>query len=105
MYAVTVDFVPGVNDLTVCQTSVVCLVVPCTSYDLNGNPLEIIVNLPTPTPTAAPTPIPPLCIGDCNGDGTVTVDELITGVNMALGTISARSSQQCHRRVPRTLRY
>ena len=27
------------------------------------------------------------CVGDCNGDGAVTVDELITGVNIALGTL------------------
>jgi hypothetical protein len=26
-----------------------------------------------------------MCIGDCNGDGEVTVDELLTGVNVALG--------------------
>ena len=26
------------------------------------------------------------CIGDCNGDGTVTITELITGVNIALET-------------------
>jgi hypothetical protein len=26
------------------------------------------------------------CIGDCNGDSEVTVDELITGVNIALGS-------------------
>jgi hypothetical protein len=25
------------------------------------------------------------CLGDCNRDGTVTIDELITGVNIALG--------------------
>jgi len=25
------------------------------------------------------------CIGDCNGDGHVTIDEIITGVNIALG--------------------
>ena len=43
---------------------------------------------PTPTPTAQtplPTPIPPICIGDCNGDGTVTVDEILVLVNIALG--------------------
>ena len=33
----------------------------------------------TVTPTAAP------CVGDCNGDGSVTVDEIITMVNIALG--------------------
>jgi hypothetical protein len=26
------------------------------------------------------------CVGNCNGDGEVTVDELITMVNIALGT-------------------
>lgn len=53
---------------------------------------EIVVgeNIPTPTPTP-PVPTPtttaeiPTCVGDCNGDGSVTVDEIITGVNIALG--------------------
>lgn len=31
---------------------------------------------------------PERCTGDCNGDGTVTVDELISGVNIALGNRS-----------------
>jgi hypothetical protein len=31
------------------------------------------------------------CPGDCNGDGTVGIDEIVTGVNIALGT--APSSQ------------
>lgn len=34
---------------------------------------------PTPTPTATP------CVGDCNGNGVVTIDELIVGVNISLG--------------------
>lgn len=48
---------------------------------------------PTPTPTDLPapteTPTPPAnaCVGDCDGSGDVTVAELITGVNIALGTI------------------
>ncbi len=29
---------------------------------------------------------PPVCVGDCNSDCAVTVDELIIGVNIALGT-------------------
>jgi hypothetical protein len=49
----------------------------------------------TPTPTgtvsAAPTvtlsPRPIDCVGDCSGTGSVTIDELITGVNIALGTL------------------
>ena len=56
---------------------------------------------PTPTPSpmasatasvapsaivsATPTARPP-CAGDCNGDGAVTINELITGVTIALGT-------------------
>jgi len=31
-----------------------------------------------------------LCVGDCNGDGEVTVDELVTGVDVALGTATMR---------------
>ena len=37
--------------------------------------------LPTPTGTV----LPAACSGDCNGDGMVTVDELLRGVNSALG--------------------
>lgn len=29
--------------------------------------------------------VPPLCVGDCAGDGAVSIDDLITGVNIALG--------------------
>jgi hypothetical protein len=44
---------------------------------------------PTMTPTASPTPTPTrepptLCVGDCNEDGTVSIDELITAVNLVL---------------------
>jgi len=47
---------------------------------------------PTPTPTATPTrgtppPTPTLglCVGDCNGDGVVAINELVVGVSIALG--------------------
>jgi hypothetical protein len=44
----------------------------------------------TTTPTVAvvltPTRTPASCLGDCNGDKQVTVNELITMVNIALGT-------------------
>lgn len=54
---------------------------------------EIVVGvgIPTPTPTSPPPPTPTAtsgtsaCVGDCSGDGQVTVDELITGTNIALG--------------------
>jgi len=56
-----------------------------TTYDV-----VVGVNIPTPTPTspmATPTATAGVsaCVGDCNGDGSVTVDEIITGVNIALG--------------------
>jgi hypothetical protein len=38
--------------------------------------------------TPTPTPTPPACIGDCGGDGHVTVDELLAMVNVALGNAS-----------------
>jgi hypothetical protein len=34
------------------------------------------------------TPTPAACLGDCNGDGTITINELLRGVNMALGRLS-----------------
>ncbi|MBI4518996.1 MAG: hypothetical protein HY699_24660 [Deltaproteobacteria bacterium] len=46
--------------------------------DVSGNMVVI--------PLAAS--IGPGCTGDCDGDGNVTVDELVTGVNIALGTFS-----------------
>jgi predicted outer membrane repeat protein len=46
-----------------------------------------VTNTPTSTPTDTPTstPTPSLCTGDCNDNGTVTVDEILTMVNIALG--------------------
>jgi hypothetical protein len=60
-----------------------------------------LTNLPTPTPsaptpsatpTATPTQSAPACPGDCNGDGKVTVDELVRAVSGALGTGTACSA-------------
>jgi len=34
----------------------------------------------------APPPPPPPCVGDCDGDGAVTINELLVGVNIVLGT-------------------
>jgi hypothetical protein len=40
------------------------------------------------SPTPSTTVTPGGCPGDCDGGGSVTVDELITGVNIALGAIA-----------------
>ena len=45
---------------------------------------------PTPTATAMPTatntPGTGACVGDCDEDGTVAIDELVKAVNIALGS-------------------
>jgi hypothetical protein len=47
---------------------------------------------PTPTPsTAVPTPLP--CVADCNQNGTVSLDEVIHAVDIALGRGSIASCQ------------
>jgi len=43
---------------------------------------------PTDTPTRRPTPTQIVgCTGDCNGDGRITVSEIVRGVRIALGQI------------------
>lgn len=51
-------------------------------------PLRSRTPTETPTATSTPTPSPTqaeLCVGDCDGSSAVTIDELIKGVNIALG--------------------
>jgi hypothetical protein len=46
---------------------------------------------PTATPTTADataTPVDEGCVGDCDDDRLVTVDEIVTGINIALGTVA-----------------
>lgn len=50
--------------------------------DASGNALEA-----DHTWTFTVRAVAGLCAGDCNGDGEVTIDELIRGVNIALGTL------------------
>ena len=59
----------------------------CTCVPIGGSPT------PSPTPVRSPvaSPTPPLCFGDCNSDGAIGIDELITAVNAALGGGPAQS--------------
>jgi hypothetical protein len=50
---------------------------------------------PTPTVTPTATPPPSTCAGDCNGDGSVAINELITGVNIALGSAAVSLCPSC----------
>ena len=53
------------------------------SATLTGTPVATATTTATRTPTQTPTPT---CVGDCNNNGVVTIDELITGVDIALGS-------------------
>ncbi len=75
---------------------------PTASPTFTGTPTPTEVPSDTPTPTASHTPIPTptatftanptttpmVCLGDCNGSGDVTVEEIITMVNIALGNVA-----------------
>jgi hypothetical protein len=51
----------------------------------------------TPTATAAPTATvpPPMCAGDCDGNATVAINELIVCVNIALEAASVDTCAPC----------
>ena len=50
---------------------------------------------PSPTPTPTPTPGTGRCAGDCNGDGAVAINELISSVNIALGNSAVSACTAC----------
>jgi hypothetical protein len=61
----------------------------------NTTSIEIVVAEPTLTPTATPIPAtrtprpttsPLPCVGDCDNSDTIEIGELITGVNISLGS-------------------
>jgi hypothetical protein len=51
-----------------------------------GTPTASATAAVTPTLAATPTVTGPGCVGDCDGLGSVLVNELVFGVNIALGT-------------------
>lgn len=63
---------------------------------VSGCAVAIATTLPTATPTYSPTHAPTAtpastagrCTGDCNGDGEVRINELLSGVDIALATLS-----------------
>jgi hypothetical protein len=58
-------------------------------------PTALPSDTPTPseTPSPSPTPPPPPCAADCDGERSVTVDELIRAVNIALGTVALENCE------------
>ncbi len=57
-------------------------IIPCQPLPATPTPSFT----PTPSPTATPTEtvVPPDCAGDCDGNGAVSIAELIRAVNIAL---------------------
>lgn len=55
-----------------------CVVPPTATPTITVTPLS------TPTPTPSRTPMP--CVADCSGNGRVTVEEILTAVDIALGS-------------------
>ena len=92
----------GVDDVAVAASSGLSVVLsdplPAVSRDANGDRVPDECQL-TPSATASPIasrtasatapPTPVVCAGDCNGDGRTGIDEIIRGVAMALGTLTA----------------
>lgn len=52
---------------------------------LPASPTPTSVTTPSPPPTTTPTRLTTDCPGDCDGDGSVAINELITAVSIALG--------------------
>ncbi len=57
---------------------------PTRTPTATSMPIPTSTPTPVPTKTLVPTPTPVPCIGDCDGHGSVTVNELITMVTIAL---------------------
>lgn len=60
---------------------------PTNTQTPTGTPTATPESTSTPTSTMAVTqaPTPIACVGDCNRDSQVTVDEIVRAVNIALG--------------------
>jgi hypothetical protein len=56
---------------------------PTDTASATPTPTPALTVTDTPSPTATPFVIP--CPGDCNGDGQVAINEIVTAVSIALG--------------------
>jgi hypothetical protein len=65
-----------------CEGNEAC--VPTDNLNINGC-CSCATVTPSPTTSATPAPPAPSCVGDCSGNAQVTVDDILTMVNIALG--------------------
>lgn len=80
-------FMLGFNMTEEERTDVVNFLISLTDDEFLSNP-----DFSDPFPSE--TPIPTTCIGDCDDSGTVAVNELVKGVNIALAREGIRSCPQ-----------
>lgn len=94
-FSVTVQLTPNTtNRFDVCLVPGSCGTGGCAHVAID----QVSATLtPSATPTVTPTPVATVCTGNCNGDGEVTIDELLVLVNVALGNAQASA---CLRGVP-----
>lgn len=85
-----IDFSAGVIDNFTFQAAQAAPTATATEL-----PTSTATAISTATATAPPTETsaPQACTGDCDGDGSVTVDEVVRGVNIALGTLAVTECQ------------
>jgi hypothetical protein len=70
-------------------TEIMALTFPGDASDVPGAPATSTATpIPSHTPVPTATTGPAACDGDCNGDGVVTINEVILAVNIGLGTIA-----------------
>lgn len=92
----------GSCGFTIATTAAGTVLLPCdtsagatTASDVEGDELTatcmdgtLTVTGPPLTSTPSPTPTPtPACGGDCNGDDSVSITEVVTGVEVALANL------------------
>ena len=62
----------------------------CACPSATNTPTHTVTPTQPPTATATPKLV---CVGDCDGDGMVTVDEIVLIVNIALGSVPVGACQ------------
>jgi hypothetical protein len=84
--SVTVATATPVADTPTPQPTFASTATPTTTPTATATPSPTDTPTATPSVTVPPTPRP--CVGDCNGSRDVTVDEVITLVNIALENLT-----------------
>lgn len=82
----TVPPMPATNTpVSATATSVPSTSTPLPTQTASLPPTETPTLAPTQTPTSTPTNPAPVCAGDCDGNGRVTIDEVIRQTAIGLG--------------------